>query len=191
MSAANQVTVFERSRSLGGAFTLAGHAPLFQGVDANPESFAAYIAALARACRDQGATIRTGTDPIADPKLLDGFDHVVIATGAAYAAGLGAVVARLLRSGLMRRRLFSGLGRNEGWRNWFYYKARRPTGAAIARRLGGTFSCELIGDAARAGKSEAAITSAFTAAFGPIDSIAAGASAVPAGDGSSHREQAS
>ncbi len=191
MSAANQVTVFERSRSLGGAFTLAGHASLFQGVAANPESFAEYIAALARACRDQGATIRTGTDPIADPKLLDGFDHVVIATGAAYAAGLGAVVARLLRSGLMRRRLFSGLGRNEGWRNWFHYKARRPTGAAIARRLGGTFSCELIGDAARAGKSEAAIASAFTAAFGPIDAIAAGASAVPAGDGSSHREQAS
>ena len=172
MSTANEVTVFERSHGLGGAFTLAGLAPLFQGVAADPNSLAEYIAGLARACREQGATIRTGTDVIADPHLLDGFDHVVVATGASYAGGLGAVVAGVLRSGLMRRRPFAGLARQERWRNWFYYRARRPTGAAIARRLGGTVSRELIGDASRASKSEDAIASAFAAAYGRLEVVA-------------------
>jgi 2,4-dienoyl-CoA reductase-like NADH-dependent reductase (Old Yellow Enzyme family) len=170
MAPANDVTVFERQPRLGGAFRLVGHAPLFQGVAADPDSFRAYIDALRRACEERGVDIRTGTDALADPETLHGFDHVVIATGAQYRAGLGSVITWLLRAGWARRRPLRSLAANACWRDWFYYRARRAQGAAIAAGLEGRgFTVEMIGDALKAGKSEQAIASAFIAALGPLD----------------------
>lgn len=167
-AADNDVTVFERDAMLGGAFRLAGHAPLFQGVPATPESLLAYIEALAEACREQGANIVTGADAIADQRLLEGFDHVVVATGASYRGGGGGLIERLLSAGYAKRTPWSRVARNEAVRYWFYYKARRATGLAYAERLSGkAFSVDVIGDAMRPGKSEQAVSSAFAAVFGP------------------------
>lgn len=167
-AADNDVTVFERNAMLGGAFRLAGHAPLFQGVPATPESLLAYIEALADACRAQGAAIVTGVDVTSDPKLLEGFDHVVIATGASYRGGLGGLIEKFLRAGYAKRAPWSRVARNEAVRYWFYHKARRATGGVLAERLSGhAFTVDIIGDALRPGKSGEAVTGAFAAVFGP------------------------
>lgn len=172
MAESNAVTVFERRREAGGAFRLAGHAPLFQGVAANQASLNEYLAALQRTCLERRVELRTGIDALADPATLQGFDHVVIATGARYRAGAGGLVAWLLRAGLTRRWPLRALAADPAWRDWFYRRARQATGDAIAARLRGRgLSVEIIGDARVAGKSEAAIASAFIAAFGPLDGI--------------------
>jgi 2,4-dienoyl-CoA reductase-like NADH-dependent reductase (Old Yellow Enzyme family) len=169
----NELTLFERRPEIGGAFRFAGHAPLFQGVAASPESLARYTEGLARVCRDRGATIRTGVDVLADPSLLDGFDHVVVATGARYRFRAGALIEGALRRGVLRKRPWRDLAERARLRNWFYYKARRASGEDVAARLRGRdFTIEIIGDALSAGKSEEAIASAFAAAFGPLDGVA-------------------
>jgi 2,4-dienoyl-CoA reductase-like NADH-dependent reductase (Old Yellow Enzyme family) len=166
MAGANQVTIFERSASVGGAFRLAGLAPRFQGVEANPTSLLAYVEALARECQEKGVTLRTGCDPLGEPSLLDGFDHVVLAVGAGYRWGLGALVERLLTSGAARRWPWHRFASADKVRNWFYYRLRRP------RQPGPVAvpSHEVIGDALVAGKSEEAIMSAYAAAFASDES---------------------
>ena len=97
---------------------------------------------------------------------LISFDEVVVATGARYRWGLEPLMRGLLASGLARawplRRLLS----TPAVRNWFYYRARLPTGALWILRLPGTVKVTVIGDAAKAGKSREAIASAFNRAFG-------------------------
>lgn len=172
MAESNDVTVFERRIEAGGAFRLAGHAPLFQGVAANQASLNDYLAALQRTCRERRVALRTGIDALADPAMLQGFDHVVIATGARYRAGTGRLVDWLLRAGLTRRRPLRALAVDPAWRDWFYRRARHATGDAIAARLRARgLSVEVIGDARVAGKSDAAIAGAFIAAFGPLNGI--------------------
>ncbi len=171
MAGTNRVTLFEKQAELGGAFRLAGLAPLFQGVAAEPTSLTDHIAALAERCRERGVAIRTRTDVTADLAMLAGFDHVVIATGAEYRAGAGPLVAATLRSGLTRRRPLRRLAVREDLRDWFYHRARKASGAKIAAAIAGagSFTVEIIGDALAPGKSEPAIASAFAAAYRPLD----------------------
>ena len=107
----NDVTVFEKTRRPGGAFRLAGKAPLFQEVEASERSFERYIADLVAACANRGVVFRCQTDVAARPALLASFDRIVIATGAAYRFGLGPIAAALLNCGAGRwpglARLFS------------------------------------------------------------------------------------
>lgn len=159
----NQVTLFERGESLGGSFNLAALAPKFQEVETREGSFLAYIAALECDCRDKGVVIRTGVDVTRDPTLLDGFDRIVLATGAAYRFGLGAAVPALLRAGAGKWPGLSRLMTRPGLRDWFYHRARYATGSQFPARPGQTV--EVIGDARRAGKAIPAIQSAFAAAL--------------------------
>jgi 2,4-dienoyl-CoA reductase-like NADH-dependent reductase (Old Yellow Enzyme family) len=162
---ANAVTVFERKDRAGGAFRYAGKAPLFQEVVANHESFDRYVAQLVAACAGQGVTFRYGIDVVRAPDLLAPFDRIVIATGARYRFGLGRLPMALLDCGAGHwpglRQLFA----IPAFRNWFYYKARVPSGAAIRRLARPNQAVTVIGDALAAGKSTAAITSAFEAAL--------------------------
>lgn len=162
MASANHVTVFERSTEVGGAFRLAGLAPRFQGVEADPASLIAYVQGLRRACEEQGVVFRLGCDPEASPSLLAGFDHVVVATGARYRWGLGGLVECALTSGLVRRWPWARLATADRVRDAFYYRLRR------ARDPAGRFgrAVEVIGDAHAPGKSEQAILSAYAAAYG-------------------------
>lgn len=159
----NEVTLFERGEQLGGSFNLAGLAPKFQEVETREGSFRAYIAALERACRDKGVVIRTGTDVTSDPALLDGFDRIVVATGAAYRHGLGFAVPGLLRAGAGKWPGLARLMTRPGLRDWFYHRARYATGSRFPVRPGQKI--EVIGDARRAGKAIPAIQSAFAAAL--------------------------
>jgi hypothetical protein len=97
--------------------------------------------------------------------LLAPFDRIVIATGARYRFGLGRLPMALLDCGAGHwpglRQLFA----IPAFRNWFYYKARVPSGAAIRRLARPNQAVTVIGDALAAGKSTAAITSAFEAAL--------------------------
>jgi hypothetical protein len=68
-------------------------------------------------------------------------------------AGHWAVASRLMRWAPLR--------------NWFYYRARRATGARFARLARPNQIVTVIGDAAAAGKSKEAIASAFEAALLP------------------------
>lgn len=165
MAETNQVTIFEKNAEVGGAFRVAGLAPRFQGVEANPDTLLAYAQGLRRECEEKGVVVRTSSDALAQPALLNGFDHVVVATGARYRWGLGGLFNRLLVSGSLRRRPLASLASTDMLRKWFYYKLRQPSGVGSSNKLLGNWSVEVIGDAAVAGKSEDAIKSAYAAAF--------------------------
>ena len=166
MASANDVSVFEKRAETGGALRLAGCAPMFQGVAATSHSLIDYIASQERRCRELGVSFVFEADVLRDFALLRGFDHVVVATGARYRAGAGPVVEALLKRGTLRKAPFAALMCRPGPRDWFYHRARVATGPVIAARLRDLgHSTETIGDAARAGKTDAAIASAYAAAY--------------------------
>jgi 2,4-dienoyl-CoA reductase-like NADH-dependent reductase (Old Yellow Enzyme family) len=160
----NAVTVFEKQASVGGAFRLAGLAPKFQGVTAHPMPLVRFVERLEKRCREAGVAFVFGGDVLAEPKRLDGFDLVVLATGAAYRPGLGAIPA-LLRMGFAKLPGIRRLAAADRWRDWFYHRARVSHAEAMRRRLGDR-KVIVIGDALTPGKSVAAIRSAFEAAYG-------------------------
>ena len=146
----NAVTLFERADRLGGALRLAAKAPLFQEVEAAEGAFDAYIGSLESICRAAGVDIRLGTDPFSMTGVLEGFDRVVLATGARYRFPL-------MRLGLPLARWLPVS------RDWLYYRARTATGDALRRRLDAPVV--VIGDAAAPGKTRAAVAGAYSAAF--------------------------
>jgi hypothetical protein len=161
----NTVTVFEKDKRAGGSFRYAGKAPLFQEVEASESSFARYIADLVAACEKKGVVFRLAKDVTADKSSLTPFDRIVIATGAAYRFGLGALATSALDSGAAR---WPGVARafsNAKLRDWFYYKARRATADRFKSLAHSGQTVTVIGDAIRAGKSKQAIASAFEAAL--------------------------
>jgi dimethylglycine catabolism A len=161
----NAVTVFEKNAHPGGSFRYAGKAPLYQEVEASERSFERYIADLAAACEMKGVAFRLATDINALPGLLSPFDRIVVATGAAYRFGLGAVVNWLLDRDVAR---VPGLARLFSWpalREWFYYRGRRATGDDFRKLARPGQRLVVIGDAVSAGKSKQAIASAFEAAL--------------------------
>jgi dimethylglycine catabolism A len=162
----NAVTLFERETELGGGFRFAGLAPRFQGVEADPGTLLAYVDGLWRACEELGVRIHTATDPVADNGLLDGFDHVVVATGARYRFGVGPIIRGVLQMRLARKKPLRTLAGSNAARDWFYHRLRRAAGLEVKRRIAPGVSVEIIGDAALAGKTEAAILTAYEAAFG-------------------------
>lgn len=164
MAAAHNVTLFEKADRLGGAFLLAGHAPKFQAVDANPSSLERYVNSMERRCREGGVTIRLGVDVEKAPEQLVNFDLIVLATGARYRWGMGALLPGALRLGLLRLPLLRGIASKAKARDWFYYKARRSDVAQLTKRLDRTVPVVVIGDAVKPGKSEDAIRTAFDAA---------------------------
>jgi len=161
----NAVTVFEHADAPGGAFRLAGKAPLFQEVEADERSLTNYIDELVRACLQKNVTFCFRVDVRRNPELLTPFDRIVIATGARYRFGLGPIVKFVLDTGLARmwplRRLFA----RPGLRDWFYFKARRDSDEHIRRVAKPGQVVVTIGDARKPGKSKEAIASAFSAAL--------------------------
>jgi hypothetical protein len=162
----NAVTLFERAKLPGGSFRLAGLAPVFQEVEANPDAFARTIASLAAACVEKGVTFRYATDVLAAPALLAPFDRIVIAAGARYRFGLGPLARLMLKSGLARRKPFASLFASARFRDWFYYRARGPTADRFRALARPGQEVLAIGDAVKPGKSKDAIASSFDAAFG-------------------------
>jgi 2,4-dienoyl-CoA reductase-like NADH-dependent reductase (Old Yellow Enzyme family) len=161
----NEVTVFEKDDSPGGAFRYAGKAPLFQEVEARERSFERYIADLVTDCTRKGVEFWFDTDVAEQPRLLASYDRIVIATGAKYRYGLGPIATTLLDGGVGRWPGFSQLFSLPGLRDWFYYKGRRGTAARFVRLAKPGQTVVVIGDAAQAGKSKQAIASAFEAAL--------------------------
>jgi len=161
----NHVTVFERERAPGGAFRYAGQAPQFQEVEARQESLNAYVGELERACTQDGVTFRYGVDVAKSPELLRDYERIVIATGARYRLRCGPIIYWLLehqwgKSQLMRR-LFS----SARLRNWFYCRARKPTGGSYGALKRSGQKISIIGDAVQAGRAKEAIASAFRTAY--------------------------
>ena len=161
----NEVTVFERAAQPGGAFRYAGKAPLFQGVIANNQSFARYIDQLHRACLVKKVRFVFGADVARQPDLIKDFDRIVIATGARYRFGLGPVAQAMLDIGAARWPLLRRFFERQRFRDWFYYRARCGTAAGFKRLAKPGQKVIAIGDAVEAGKSKAAISSAFEAAL--------------------------
>ena len=174
----NHVTVFEREAEPGGAFRYAGKAPRFQEVAAREEPLRKYIKDLERSCRESGVELRYGVDVLRQPDAVASFDRIVVASGARYRFGLGALVFRLLDGGWGRSAVARKLFELPGVRESFYHRARRGTADAF-RLLGRPGQkVNVIGDARRAGKAKDAIDDAFRAA------LQVGAAA-PTRDGSS------
>jgi 2,4-dienoyl-CoA reductase-like NADH-dependent reductase (Old Yellow Enzyme family) len=167
VAAGNKVTVFERSARAGGAFRYAGKAPLFQEVVANPFSFERYVNDMVALCAHNRVVFRYGIDVTKSPADLAPFDRIVIATGARYRFGLGPLATALLDRGAGRWPGLRALFSNEKVRDWFYHRARRPTGDALRKLVQPQQKIVVIGDAAQAGKSRPAIASAFAAALLP------------------------
>lgn len=167
VAADNDVTVIDTADRAGGAFRLTGFAPRFNDVTAAEPTFAAYVDELERTCRIGGVRFRYGSEATRDD--LRGADLVVVATGADYRFGLGAVVPRLLRTRAARSRVAARLFASSRVRDRLYYRLRTGRGTALASRLplDPDTKVLVLGDAARAGKAHEAITSAFDAALTP------------------------
>jgi 2,4-dienoyl-CoA reductase-like NADH-dependent reductase (Old Yellow Enzyme family) len=163
VAAGNRVTVFERAHMPGGAFRLAGKAPLFQGVEARESALLTYVDSMVESCRAAGVEFRFGANPLGEPGALTRFDRVVYATGAAYRPGLGPAVRLALLTGAVRLPGLRALFAQPGLRNWFYYRARIARGAVPPVRPGQRV--HVIGDARRPGKSKEAIADAFETAL--------------------------
>jgi dimethylglycine catabolism A len=161
----NDVTLFEKDKRPGGAFRYAGKAPLFQEVAASEFSFERYIADLFAACARKGVSFRFETDVTHQPEILAPFDRIVIATGARYRYGLGAVATTMLDLGAGRWPGFARLFSMRAFRDWFYYRARRGTADRFKALAKPGQTVVAIGDAVVAGKSKPAIASAFEAAL--------------------------
>jgi len=161
----NHVTIIEKAAEPGGAFKFAAKAPLFQEVETEARSFTRYVADLVAACRAKGVQFRLGADAGTASGLLAGFDTIVIATGADYRFGLRPFVNWLLDTGIARAPGIARLLSSPSVRNWFYYKARRGTAPRMRDLARPGQRVIVIGDAAYAGKSKEAITSAFDAAL--------------------------
>jgi len=161
----NTVTVFEKATSPGGAFRHAGLAPMFQEVEAKPESLSRHIADMVAACKQKHVAFRFATDVTRDPKLLAPFNRIVVATGAAYPLGLGPVVMKLLEMGAGHWPGISRVMSMPKVRDWFYYRARKATGEPFRALAKPGQTVVVIGDAAKPGKSKEAIASAFEAAL--------------------------
>jgi 2,4-dienoyl-CoA reductase-like NADH-dependent reductase (Old Yellow Enzyme family) len=161
----NTVTVFEKDMNAGGSFRYAGLAPMFQEVEANPDSLMRHVSDMVAACRKKQVDFRFGIDVTRDPLLLAPFNRIVIATGAAYPLGLGPVLMKMLERGAGRWPVISSFATNPAVRDWFYYRARTPTGEQFRKLARPGQTVVVIGDAAKAGKSKEAIASAFEAAL--------------------------
>jgi 2,4-dienoyl-CoA reductase-like NADH-dependent reductase (Old Yellow Enzyme family) len=165
VAADNKVTVFERAEAAGGAFRLAGKAPLFQDVEAAEKSLLTHITSLEDMCREYGVTFRFNTDVTSIPDELAGFDRLVIATGADYRFGLGPFASRLLDRGGGRWPVFRKILSRPDIRHWFYYKARLGSGDRLRSLAHPGQKVTVIGDALTAGKTQEAVMSAFEAAL--------------------------
>ena len=161
----NTVTVFEKAGRPGGAFRFAGLAPMFQEVQANPESLERYIKDMVAACTRNGVMFRLSTDVMDNPELLSPFDRIVVATGASYPYGLGPWAMALLDLGAGGWPGISQFMSEPKVRDWFYYRARKPTARDFTRLAKPGQIVTVIGDAAKPGKSKEAIASAFEAAL--------------------------
>jgi 2,4-dienoyl-CoA reductase-like NADH-dependent reductase (Old Yellow Enzyme family) len=162
----NTVTVFERAARAGGAFRHASKAQRFQDVRANAASFARYIDGMVALCTHQGVTFRFRVDVSRAPGALAPFDRIVIASGARYRFGLDRLAPILLSLGAGQWPGLRDVFAREAFRDWLYHAARRPTGERMRTLASPGQTVVVIGDAARAGKSRPAITSAFEAALG-------------------------
>ena len=141
---------------------------MFNDVGANPASFERYIRDMVAACQRKRVTFRFDTDVTDEPDLLAPFDRIVVATGAAYPLGTGALAMGLLERGAGH---WPGVSQimsvAEGARLVLLPRAkadRRPTSRWLAKP--GQI-VTVIGDAAKPGKSKEAIASAFEAALLP------------------------
>lgn len=161
----NGVTIFEKAAEPGGALRLAALAPIFQDVEATPAPIRKFIAGLEATCRAQGVVFRYSADVAARPGLLDGFDEIILATGASYRNGLGPLVTRLVGSGALRLPGLRRLGRSARVRDWFYHRARKADAGLAARLAAEGRRVTVIGDAKAPGKTAQAIFSAFEAAL--------------------------
>jgi threonine dehydrogenase-like Zn-dependent dehydrogenase len=165
VASGNTVTVFEKDSQPGGAFRHAGLAPMFQEVEARPETLLRHVADMVAACQQKNVAFRFATDVMREPAVLAPFDRIVVATGAAYPLGLGAVVMKMLEAGIGRWPLISEAVSKPAVRDWFYHRARKATGERFRALAKPGQTVVVIGDAAKPGKSKEAIASAFEAAL--------------------------
>jgi 2,4-dienoyl-CoA reductase-like NADH-dependent reductase (Old Yellow Enzyme family) len=161
----NAVTVFEKDARAGGAFRYAGLAPMFNDVGANPASFERYVRDMVAACEKKRVTFRFNTDVTKEPGLLAPFHRIVVATGAAYPLGTGPLAMGLLERGAGHWPIVSQIMSAPKIRDWFYYRARKPTASEFMSFATPGQIVTVIGDAAKPGKSKEAIASAFEAAL--------------------------
>ena len=98
----NDVTVLECAALSDGAFRLTGLAPRLNDLTAAEPTFATYVDELERDCRRKGVRFRFRAEATAAE--LRG-DDLVVATGAQYRFGLGALIPRLLRTHAARGRI--------------------------------------------------------------------------------------
>jgi 2,4-dienoyl-CoA reductase-like NADH-dependent reductase (Old Yellow Enzyme family) len=166
MAMANAVTIFEKSDQIGGAFRLVADAPLFQNVEPRAESFQDYVGSLHAMCVERGVRFEMKSDPLENVSLLEGYDHVVVASGAHYRWGLGPIITKMLELGMLRRGFLKQMAERKSVREYFYTHLRAGWKGDIGNTHNKDCSIDVIGDAAIPGRSENAIRSAYEAAFG-------------------------
>src|ERR1051325_10260861 len=152
----NAVTVFDKAAEPGGAFRHAGLAPMFQEVEARPQSLLRHVQDMVAACQQKNVTFRFSTDIAREPSLLAPFDRIVVATGASYPLGLGPLIMKLLELGAGHWPVIARKMSEPALRDWFYYRGRSATGGRFKRLAKPDQKVVVIGDALKPGKRKEA-----------------------------------
>jgi hypothetical protein len=163
----NQVIVRDVSPSAGGSFRYTGLAPAFEAVDAVQDTFAEYIEGMKAACASHGAVLELGAAETTGQQA-EGFDRIVIATGARYPLGLTKTINYLLGCGIGHMRLVKKIWARPWVKELFFYRIRHSNLPDISRiTRAGRPRVVVIGDAQRPGRANQAIQSAYLAALIP------------------------
>jgi len=165
MSPKNQVTVFDKNAEEGGSWSWAAQAPRFQEVKTNPITLQNFARQVRHSAEFHGAQFKMSVDVQSQPHLLEPFDRIVFATGATYRFGIGGWVYVMLMTPLRHLAILDQIFQKDGFKNWFYTKARISPRVDWSQLVGDHQKYHIIGDAKTPGKSDAAIRGAYLLAL--------------------------
>jgi 2,4-dienoyl-CoA reductase-like NADH-dependent reductase (Old Yellow Enzyme family) len=165
VSTKNEVTIFDQSPEVGGAWLYASKAPRFQEVKTNPAAFHYFLEQLRQTCKIQGVHFQMGIHLEVNDSRLNGFDRIVIATGAKYRFGLSWLMNILLHPTISNAPWIQRIFSSDALKNILYYKARVSQLPTWIIKQKVAPKVHVIGDAKTPGKSDSAIQNAFSLAF--------------------------
>ncbi len=165
VSTKNEVTIFDQSPEVGGAWLYASKAPRFQEVKTNPAAFHYFLEQLRQTCKIQGVHFQMGIHLEVNDSRLNGFDRIVIATGAKYLFGLSWLMNILLHPTISNAPWMQRIYSSDALKNILYYKARVSQLPTWIIKQKVAPKVHVIGDAKTPGKSDSAIQNAFSLAL--------------------------
>jgi 2,4-dienoyl-CoA reductase-like NADH-dependent reductase (Old Yellow Enzyme family) len=161
----HEVILCERSEKLGGSLWRAMRAPYFQEVESTEQSLINFIIYLERMVQKSGVQVHLGVNVDVESVRSYQPDVIVVSEGMKYKWPLGAIVPRMLESGLAKNIVFRWIARQPRMKKALFKELRTPR-----RELGNAleaagFSLYRIGECSGSIGTEETLASATRLAY--------------------------